>query len=80
MSSDFILILPFFLIIALVTGFVLCRMMCVLCSKYSWKGIYMGYCGCILVGAIIALIFQKEIVDVTSVILSNLPLLRNIRI
>jgi len=80
MSSDFILIVPFFLIIALVAGFVLCKMMCLMCSKYSWQGIYMGYCGCVILGFIIALIFKDEIISATTVLLSNLPLLKNIRI
>jgi hypothetical protein len=78
--TDIILILPIFLIIALAAGFVLCRMMCLMCSKYSWQGIYMGFCACVIIGFIIALIFKDEIINATSIIISNLPLLRNIRI
>ena len=78
--TEFYLIIPFFLIVALAAGFVLCRMMCELCSRYSWKGVYMGYCACILVSLIIALLFKDEIISATSIIISSFPLLRNIRI
>jgi hypothetical protein len=78
--TELYLIIPFFLIIALATGFVLCRMMCELCSRYTWKGVYMGYCACILLGLIITLIFKDEIITATSIFLTNFPLLRNIRI
>jgi hypothetical protein len=78
--TELYLIIPFIVIVALAAGFVLCRMMCELCSRYSWKGVYMGYCACILVGLIIALIFKNEIIGATSIIISNFPLLRNMRI
>jgi hypothetical protein len=78
--TEFYLIIPFFLIVALAAGFVLCRMMCELCSRYTWQGVYMGYCACIFVGLLIALIFKDEIISATSIIISSAPLLRNIRI
>jgi len=77
--TEFYLIIPFFLIVALAAGFVLCRMM-ELCSRYTWQGVYMGYCACIFVGLLIALIFKDEIISATSIIISSAPLLRNIRI
>jgi hypothetical protein len=78
--TELYFIIPFFLLVALAAGFVLCRMMCLLCSKYSWQGIYMGYSACVIVGFILALIFKDEIIQTVSIIINNFPLLRNIRI
>ena len=78
--SELYFIIPFFLLIALAIGFVLCRMMCLLCSKYSWQTIYMSYSACIIGAFLLALIFKNQIIQTISIIMNNFPLLRIIHI